>query len=219
MRPCKLWALPLLGYRMEISSSPPRPVVLVATCLQEVDGHRAYLTRRPYVEALRFAGCQPLLVPGPPAGEVDELLDLADGVLFTGSPSNVHACHYGKAVRDESLPQDRERDSWTLKMIPRAIGRGVPVLGICRGFQEMNVAFGGSLHQAVREVAGMLDHQPGENEVPEIRYAPAHPVRISEGGALQWILGSQEIVVNSVHGQGSSAWQMVCARKRSRRTG
>lgn len=202
MGPCKLWALPLLGYRMESSASPSRPVVLVATCLQEVDGHSAYITRRPYVEALRFAGCQVLLVPGPGAGDVDELLDLADGVLFTGSPSNVHASHYGEAVRDEALPQDRERDAWTLAMIPRAIEKGVPVMGICRGFQEMNVALGGSLHQAVREVPGMSDHEPGEGESLEVRYGPAHPVKITSGGLLESLLGASEIVVNSVHGQG-----------------
>jgi len=187
---------------MESSASSPRPIVLVATCAQEVDGHSSYITRRRYVEALRFAGCQVLLVPGPGAGEVDELLDLADGVLFTGSPSNVHASYYGEPVRDEALPQDRERDAWTLAMIPRAIERGVPVLGICRGFQEMNVALGGSLHQAVHEVAGMANHQPGENESLACRYGPVHPVKIMSGGLLESLLGVSEIVVNSVHGQG-----------------
>lgn len=92
---------------MDISAaSLPRPLVLVAACFQEVDGHPAYITRQPYVEAVRVAGCHALLVPGPTPDEVDGLLDLADGIIFTGSPSNVHASHYGEAVRDEALPQD-----------------------------------------------------------------------------------------------------------------
>ena len=187
---------------MDSPVSLPRPLVLVATCAQVVDGHAVHLTRRPYVEALRLAGCQVLLVPGPDPDEVDDLLDRADGVLFTGSPSNVHASYYGEIVRDESLPQDRERDAWTLAMIPRAIERGIPAMGICRGFQEMNVALGGSLHQSVRALAGPIDHQPGEHDEPAIRYAPAHPVEILGGGLLDALLEVPSIIVNSVHGQG-----------------
>ncbi|WP_367874981.1 gamma-glutamyl-gamma-aminobutyrate hydrolase family protein [Luteolibacter sp. Populi] len=187
---------------MNSSASRSRPVVLVAACLTNVDGHAAYITRRPYLDALRLAGCQPLLVPGAGADEVDALLDLADGVLLTGSPSNVHASHYGEAVLDESLPQDAGRDAWSLPMIRRAIARGVPILGICRGSQEMNVALGGSLHQAVHEVPGMADHQPTVAEVLSSRYGPAHTVAIVSGGLLDSLLGAPSIMVNSVHGQG-----------------
>lgn len=187
---------------MDSSASPTRPVVLVAACLQEVDGHTAYVTRRPYIEALLLAGCRPLIVPGAGIDDVDSLLDLADGVLLTGSPSNVHASRYDEPVRDESLPQDAERDAWTLQLIPRAIDRGIPLLGICRGFQEINVALGGSLHQAVHEAPGLADHRPGESEPPARRYAPAHPVDLVSGGLLETLLGVSTIIVNSVHGQG-----------------
>lgn len=179
-----------------------RPVVLVATCKRELDEFSCYTVREPYVEAVEWAGGQPLLVTRAPGGDFSTLLEVADGILFTGSPSNVHASHYGEAVRDESLPQDRERDAWTLPLIREAVKRGVPVLGICRGFQEFNVAFGGSLHQAVHEVAGKADHRPAPGSSLDERYALAHPVALTAGGFLESLMGAEQIEVNSVHGQG-----------------
>ena len=92
-------------------------------------------------------------------GEIDALLHLADGVLLTGSPSNVHPRHFDEGIHDPQLPLDPERDQWTLPFIPRVLAQGLPLFAICRGMQETNVALGGSLHQAVQELPGHADHR------------------------------------------------------------
>ncbi|BCU77720.1 gamma-glutamyl-gamma-aminobutyrate hydrolase family protein [Luteolibacter sp. LG18] len=187
---------------MHASASPARPVVLIASCKRELDGFPTYTIRNNYIEALTLVGCQGLIVPEPAAGDFSTLLAVADGILFNGSPSNVHPSHYGEEVHDPSLPQDRDRDAWTLPLIRLALERGIPLFGICRGYQEMNVALGGSLHQAVHEVPGFFDHRPDDGDPLEKRYAIAHSVEVVPGGLLEGILGAPSIEVNSVHGQG-----------------
>lgn len=179
-----------------------KPLVLLPAC-QRVLGkrHAFHLAGRPYVEAVRLAGCRPLVVPGALADELEALLDLADGLLLTGSPSNVDPAYFGEAVHDPSLPLDRERDAWTLPLIPRALTRGVPLLAICRGAQETNVALGGSLHQAVHEVPGHFDHRDDSQAPLEVQYGPAHAVRIEPGGVLARLLDDEQFRVNSLHGQ------------------
>jgi putative glutamine amidotransferase len=177
-----------------------KPIVLVPSCNRMLGEHPFHITGKKYVDFVRLAGCQPLVVPNADVAELDELLDLADGVLLTGSPSNVHPSHFGEAVYDPSLPLDPQRDEWTLPLIPRALERGIPLFAICRGFQETNVALGGTLHQAVQEVDGHDDHR-GFGSAEE-QYGPAHPVAVQPGGVLEGIVGVREITVNSVHGQG-----------------
>ncbi len=179
-----------------------KPVVLVPACNVGLDGHPFHIAGRKYVDAVRLAGSLPLVVPRAEADEIDGLLEMADGVLLTGSPSNVHPRHFGEDVFDPTLPLDPERDSWTLPLIPRALSLGVPLLAICRGFQETNVALGGSLHQAVREVPGRHNHRAARDLAPEVTYAAAHPVDVMPGGTLARILGVSRIEVNSVHDQG-----------------
>jgi putative glutamine amidotransferase len=164
--------------------------------------HPFHIAGKKYVDAVRLAGCLPLVVPSVAPGEIDGLLDLADGVLLTGSPSNVHPEHFGEGVRDPSLPLDPERDTWTLPLIPRVLSRGIPLFAICRGFQETNVALGGSLHQAVHEVPGQHDHRGAKDVAPDVTYALAHTVEVLPGGVLERVLGRATIEVNSVHGQG-----------------
>ncbi|MGC4016802.1 MAG: gamma-glutamyl-gamma-aminobutyrate hydrolase family protein [Luteolibacter sp.] len=187
---------------MSASVSSVRPVVLIASCKRELDGFPTYTIRNNYIEALTRVGCQALIVPEAAGGDFSTLLAVADGILFNGSPSNVHPSHYGEEVHDPSLPQDADRDAWTLPLIRLALEHGIPVFGICRGYQEMNVALGGSLHQAVHEVPGLADHRPNEADTLEKRYAISHPVSITPGGVLEGILGKTETEVNSVHGQG-----------------
>jgi putative glutamine amidotransferase len=179
-----------------------KPVVLVPSCNSVLNGHPFHIAGRKYVDAVRLAGGLPLIVPHAAADELDGLLEIADGVLLTGSPSNVHPRHFGEDVFDPTLPLDPDRDSWTLPLIPRALSLGVPLFAICRGFQETNVALGGSLHQAVHEVPGRHDHRGARNVAPEVTYALAHPVDVMPGGTLAHILGERRIEVNSVHGQG-----------------
>jgi putative glutamine amidotransferase len=179
-----------------------KPVVLVPACNRVLGQHPFHVAGRKYAEAVRLAGCLPLVVPAIAPDEIDDLLELADGVLLTGSPSNVHPEHFGESVRDDALPLDPDRDRWTLPLIPRVLARGIPLFAICRGFQEANVALGGSLHQAVHEVPGQHDHRAAPHASPEVTYGLAHPVDVMPGGTLERILGQRRFEVNSVHGQG-----------------
>ncbi len=183
--------------------SSRKPVVLVPACNRMMGEHPFQMAGKKYIDAVRLAGCLPLIVPASTPDELDELLALADGLLLTGSQSNVHPSHFGETVHDPSLPLDPLRDAWTLPLIPKALALGLPLLGICRGFQEANVALGGSLHQAVQEQPGLRDHRAVKGQPPEIQYASAHPVQVLPGGQLAAILGSSApIEVNSLHGQG-----------------
>jgi len=179
-----------------------KPVVLIPSCNRMLGAYPNHVVGNKYVNAVRLAGCMPLVVPSVQASEIDELLDHADGILLTGSPSNVHPSHFSESVLDESLPLDPERDAWVLPLIPRALARGIPLFAICRGFQEANVALGGSLHQAVHAVPGQHDHRGQIDAAPEITYGLAHPIEVEHGGRLASILGTDPIQVNSVHGQG-----------------
>ena len=180
----------------------PKPVVLVPACNRMMGDHPFHVAGKKYVDAVRLAGAQPLIVPTALVDELDALLDLADGVLLTGSQSNVHPRHFGEEVHDPSLPLDADRDAWTLPLIPRTLARGIPLFAICRGFQEANVALGGTLHQAVQEVADRHDHRAAKGAPAEQQYGPAHEVLVQPGGLLARVLDTERIRVNSVHGQG-----------------
>jgi len=151
-----------------------------------------------YAEAvLRGAGAMPVLIP--PLGEAMlELLEGLDGLLVPGSPSNVHPSHYAGGESETPNFHDLERDGTTLPLIRTAIKAGVPVLAICRGIQELNVALGGSLHQRVHILEARLDHRGGIGP-HEVRYGPKHPITVS--GSLAAIVGADRIDVNSLHGQ------------------
>lgn len=179
-----------------------KPVVLIPSCNRVLGQYPFYVAGKKYAEAVRLAGCLPLVVPAIAPDEVDDLLAVADGVLLTGSPSNVHPEHFGEAVLDTALPLDPERDTWTLPLIPQLLARGIPLFAICRGFQETNVALGGSLHQAVHAVPGQRDHRGPQDGPPEVTYGFAHPIDVMPGGLLEHIVGERTIQVNSVHGQG-----------------
>jgi putative glutamine amidotransferase len=146
----------------------------------------------------------PLILPALGAQtDFEAVLSAADGIMLTGSASNLQAILYGQEVLNLELPQDHARDATTLPLIRAALKRGIPLMAICRGFQELNVALGGTLHQAVQEVPGMLDHRDSPLDTLEKQYGPAHRVQIAPGGKLAHILdGAREIMVNSLHGQG-----------------
>jgi putative glutamine amidotransferase len=178
------------------------PVVLVTSCNRHLGEHPFHIAGQKYVDAIRLAGAMPLIAPPFSPDELDALLDMADGVLFTGSPSNVHPTHFGEPVHDETLPLDPVRDAWTLPLIPRVLARGMPMFAICRGTQETNVALGGSLHQAVQEQPGLNDHRAPADASAEVQYGLSHPVDVVPGGLLSAIVGRASFEVNSVHGQG-----------------
>lgn len=182
-----------------------RPIVLIPACTKEFGVHTYHAAQRKYIDAvISAAGCMPLILPA--CGDrmdLDAVLALADGVLLTGSPSNVHPSHFDQDVLDPELPQDAARDATTLPLIRGAAQRGIPLLAICRGTQEVNVALGGSLHQAVHTVPGLMDHREIPNIGLDEQYRLTHRVTLTDGGQLKKILdGVPEIMVNSLHGQG-----------------
>jgi len=166
--------------------------------------HAFHMAGEKYAQAVIEAACgAPLLIPAL-AEELrfEELLERLDGLLFTGSVSNVEPHHYQGPPSLPGTLHDPARDATTLPLIRKAVEVGVPVFGICRGFQEMNVAFGGTLHQRVHEVPGHLDHRDDESQPLEVQYGPAHEVALEPGGLLRRISGEECVRVNSLHSQG-----------------
>jgi putative glutamine amidotransferase len=133
---------------------------------------------------------------------VPPVLDSIDGLLFTGSPSNVAPKHYGGPPPREGVLQDEHRDATSLPLLKGAIERGMPVLCICRGFQELNVALGGTLHQHIQEVPGRADHRSRDDDPVATQYGPAHPVQVQDGGLLAKMTPEKTFSVNSLHSQG-----------------
>jgi putative glutamine amidotransferase len=165
--------------------------------------HYFHMVGEKYIEAVAAgARAVPVLVPAlGPGIDLPSLLDACDGLLLTGSASNVEPHHYRGPASAPGTLHDPNRDATTLPLIPRAIAAGLPVLAICRGFQEMNVAFGGTLHQRLHEV-GYADHREDESAPLERQYGPAHEVLLEPGGWLQKIAGRDRLQVNSLHWQG-----------------
>jgi putative glutamine amidotransferase len=182
-----------------------QPIVLIPACTKQIGAHPYNVAQLKYLEAVvRGAGCVPLILPAM-GNELnwETVLHLADGIMLTGSPSNVHPDFFGQSVLDESLPLDPARDATTLPLIRMTLERGIPLLAVCRGTQEVNVALGGTLHQAVHEVHGYMDHREDKTASIEIQYAPAHSIDIMPNGRIAQILGGvTKMMVNSVHGQG-----------------
>jgi putative glutamine amidotransferase len=166
--------------------------------------HPFHVAGEKYLTAvLDGAHAVPLIIPA--IGRelnLDELLDSLDGLLFTGSPSNVLPEHYHGEPSEAGTLHDPQRDQTTLPLIPKAVAAGIPVLGICRGFQEMNVAFGGTLWQKLHAVPGHLDHRESPEQPLEDQYGPAHEVILAPDGLLRRLAGTERVRVNSLHGQG-----------------
>ena len=179
-----------------------KPIVLVPACNRMLGEHPFHVVGKKYLDAVRLAGCLPVVLPSVEAGELVQWLALADGVFLTGSPSNVDPIHFSEGVHDASLPLDPARDASTLPLIPQVLARGIPLFAICRGFQETNVALGGSLHQAVQDVPGQHDHRAAKDASAAVTYGLAHSVNVVPGGVLESVLGKAPFEVNSVHGQG-----------------
>lgn len=173
-------------------------LVGLPACTRTIGGHIQHATPARYAAALiGGAGVIPVMVPpiGPAALSI---LDHLDGLLLPGSPSNVEPHHYNHPNDETPDHHDPARDTTTLPLIREALRRGLPVLAICRGIQELNVALGGTLHQRVHLLNGRDDHQ-GQGTANADRYAPRHPVALQ--GHLAALFRAPQIIVNSVHGQ------------------
>ena len=181
-----------------------RPLIGIPADRRMLGLHPYHVVGDKYARAvLDAAGSLPLLIPAL-AQELglDELLMRLDGVMFTGSHSNVEPHHYSGPPSDPGTLHDPARDATTLPLIRKAVAAGIPVLGICRGFQEMNVAYGGTLHQKVHEIEGRHDHREDTTRELDVQYGPAHEIVLESGGALQRLTGQNRIQVNSLHAQG-----------------
>jgi putative glutamine amidotransferase len=179
-----------------------RPIVAIPACTKLIDGYVFDAVGRKYAAAIaEVAECQPLLVPvGPGMSDIATILDVADAILLTGSPSNVAPEHYGDEppVKPDAL--DPFRDALTLPLIRAAVENKTPLFAICRGFQELNVALGGSLYQAVHDVNGHKDHRPNYELPLDEMYGAVHHVSL-RGKLRDWV-GSDRLLVNSLHSQG-----------------
>lgn len=172
--------------------------------------HPFHAVGEKYIRAvLEGSDCLPFLIPVMPEPlDLEEIFAEVDGIFLTGSWSNVHPDHYdGEPSRDGTL-HDVQRDALTLELIRQCVARGVPLFAVCRGFQEMNVAFGGTLHQHIHEIPAdegyepRFDHREDKEDPLEIQYGPAHKVELVPGGRMEEIVGERIIEVNSLHGQG-----------------
>ena len=151
----------------------------------------------------QVAGCMPLLIPSDPRlVSVPELLEACDGFLLTGGRPNVHPEEYGEAPTEAHGAFDRCRDAITLPLVRACVERGQPFFGICRGFQEVNVALGGTLHPEIRDLPGRMNHRMPPDGTLEEKFALRHPVRFSEGGVFHRLFGAVEVMTNTLHGQG-----------------
>lgn len=192
-----------------MSTSSRQPIIGITACrILAAHGLPIHKVSESYIKGvIEGTGGLPILLPAVGEGlgvkALDQWLDLVDGLLITGSPSNVDPSHYdGHEARRDS-ERDPARDATTLPLLRRAIDQAVPVLAICRGIQELNVALGGTLHQHVHEVPGRMDHRSDKSRpLPERFEELAHAAMLTNGGMLQQILGGlDQIEVNTLHGQ------------------
>lgn len=181
-----------------------RPVVGVIADRRELDPHPFHMVGEKYLAAIHEgADAMPFLVPAlGDSLDLDAVLTHVDGLLLTGSPSDLEPHHYDGQASDPGSWHDPHRDATTLPLAEKAIATGVPLFAICRGFQELNVVLGGSLHQRIGDVPGYHSHKENPDDPLEIQYGPSHPVTLPEGGMLRELAGASTVEVNSLHRQG-----------------
>jgi putative glutamine amidotransferase len=181
-----------------------RPLIGVVSDRRVIGHHAFHMVGEKYLRALvDGADAYPVALPSLAEGfDVVDILNRLDGLFLTGSPSNVEPRHYLGEPSRAGTWHDPERDFAALALIPAAIRAGMPLFAVCRGFQEVNVAFGGSLHQLVHEVPGYRVHKENTDDPLDAQYAPAHSVAFTAGGVLQQMTGKRFEQVNSLHSQG-----------------
>lgn len=180
-----------------------QPLVAISSDVRNFENYTWHAAPDQYLmAAYQAADVIPLIVPSIGEGlDIDAILDGVDGVLITGSKSNVHPSLYGAQPTEAHEPYDPARDATSLPLIRRAIDRGIPLLAICRGIQELNVALGGTLATEIQQLDGRMDHRAPASEIQAERFAIRHPVHIKAGSCLAAVMNSDAIQVNSVHRQ------------------
>jgi putative glutamine amidotransferase len=178
------------------------PLILVSTEIRPADGWVWHAALDTYLKAVVGAGATPVMLPSlGKALDLPSILSRVDGVLLTGSRSNVHPAHYGEAPSERHEPYDPGRDATSLKLIPLALDMGIPLFAICRGFQELNVALGGTLITEAQERPGSLDHRAPLGPPNDERFGFKHDIDFETDSKLAALLGARCIKVNSVHRQ------------------
>jgi putative glutamine amidotransferase len=195
---------------MQKTQNDKKPLVGISTCTGYIDDGRIfYKTNGEYIKAVtHYANAVPILIPSI-GDDLDKsaLLNRLDGLLFTGSPSNVWPDIYGGHAPREGNISDERRDKTTLPLLNLALDKGLPILCICRGHQELNVALGGTLHQHVHELPGKHDHREDKNIPLDENFKHRHPMRILENSLLADIAQKANIdiekpqMINSLHSQ------------------
>jgi putative glutamine amidotransferase len=180
-----------------------KPVVLMSMGAQERKGHAYQVMTHKYITSLvELSGCVPLLAPSCcGVDDIEQYLSMVDGVYLTGAGSNIDPALYGQENLTPSKGQDQDRDLFDIPLIRGALARGLPLFGICRGMQEINVALGGNIHQKAYEVPGMNDHREDSSAPVDVQYADVHSVRALPGSWFAELMGPAEFPVNSLHGQ------------------
>lgn len=185
-----------------------RPVVGIICNQNVLEGqYPVYTAGQMNTDAVsEVAGCVPLLIPADPRHvSVPELLETCDGFVFTGGRPNVHPEEYGEPETEAHGAFDRARDAIALGLIRACVARGQPILGICRGFQEVNVAMGGSLYPEIRDLPGRMNHRMPPEGTLEEKFSNRHAVTFSENGVYHRLMGAREVMTNTLHGQGIKA--------------
>jgi putative glutamine amidotransferase len=190
-----------------------KPVIGIVADLHTGSKHATHTVQEKYLEAVTagadaIALILPALIARPGAAwtgaaDLEDALCLLDGLFLSGAVSNVEPRHYGAPLENPASPADPARDHVSLSLIELAVARGVPVLGVCRGFQEINVALGGTLYQEVHNTPGLFDHREKPGLTLEEQYAPSHDIALTPGGLLHALSGLEHARVNSLHGQGA----------------
>jgi putative glutamine amidotransferase len=185
-------------------SRQPLPLVGLPCCTRAVGEHPGQWVGEKYVRAVSDAAAAlPVLLPALEEPlDVEQIIGRLDGLLLTGSRSNVEPHHYAGVASAPGTHHDAARDKLTLPLIRAAIAADLPILAICRGIQELNVALGGTLHQQLHELEGRLDHRAPEGDADRRYGHPAHRVTLTPGGWLASLAGAPALTVNSLHSQG-----------------
>ena len=181
----------------------PRPIIAIPADVRELDGTSWHAVQLQYVRAVvKAAGLMALIVPALEDGnDADAILDRVDGLLVSGSATNVHPSLYGKEAKDSDGPFDPARDATSLPLIRRAIDRAIPMLAICRGIQELNVALGGTLASEIQDQPGIWDHRKPQDADRDTMYSIRQSVFVKEGSCIARVIGPGEVRVNSLHRQ------------------
>ncbi|WP_370386331.1 gamma-glutamyl-gamma-aminobutyrate hydrolase family protein [Snodgrassella alvi] len=182
-----------------------RPVIGIPCDVKQIGKWDFHAVGDKYIQAVQNSVGDVILLPAlADQDALQRLLPLVDGIFLSGSYSNIEPCWYGGDNARENTLHDKARDHTTLPFIRKLIDEGIPLLGVCRGLQEINVALGGTLHQYVHEIPGFLDHREPDNQPIEVQYGDAHPVHLQDDSLLMlWMAtNQQQYPVNSLHHQG-----------------